>query len=92
MIEEKSLQMNPRGFEARSAMRMHYGLKQDENHKGSLAYEVVECEGWVNDHSIGRAKLFMRDFPKYEYIVVGSEMPCDTHIPWEDRKELVNYL
>lgn len=25
------------------------------------------------------------------YIVVGSEMPNDVFIPWEDRDEVVNY-
>lgn len=53
---------------------------------------VIEVKGWSNDRSIKKADWFMEEFPEYKYVVVGAEIPCDIHIPWEDRKNLVKVI
>lgn len=50
--------------------------------------EVVEVKGWVTDRAVDQAEQFMELYPSYRYTVVGNELPCDVHIPWEDRKKL----
>lgn len=49
---------------------------------------VIEVKGWSNERSIEKATQFMSEYPEYDYIVVGAEIPCDIHIPWEDRTEV----
>jgi len=49
---------------------------------------VIEVKGWARDRCKRRAKSFMDEFPEYTYIVVGSETPCDVHIPWDEREQL----
>lgn len=53
---------------------------------------AIEVKGWASDDDIRRATEFLIMEPNWRYIVVGSEMPCDVYIAWEDRNELVNYL
>lgn len=55
---------------------------------------VVEVKGRLwNDWSVERAQLFMREFPDYEYLVVGNdEVPCDTHLSWSNRDCLEDVL
>lgn len=53
---------------------------------------VIEVKGWVDERANARASEFLLTRPQYTYIVVGTEMPCDTHIPWEERETLVDYL
>lgn len=54
--------------------------------------KVIEVKGRVRDGCIEKAETFLQEYPEYEYIVVGSELPSDTYIPWEDREELVEHL
>ena len=55
--------------------------------------DVIEVKGWVTDHSIDRAERFMDQYPEYRYICVGSEgLPCDVHIEYEQRHELLDVL
>jgi replication factor C small subunit len=53
---------------------------------------VIEVKGWATDRSETNAEGFMDGYPSYTYIVVGDELPCDIHIPWERRHELVEVL
>lgn len=55
--------------------------------------DVIEVKGWVTDYSIDRAERFMDQYPEYRYICVGSEgLPCDVHIEYEQRHELLDVL
>ncbi|PSQ63879.1 MAG: hypothetical protein BRD21_01180 [Halobacteriales archaeon SW_8_66_22] len=52
----------------------------------------VEIKGFSTERSIKKAKSFMEEFPTYTYVVVGDEMPCNIHIPWDKRSELLEVL
>jgi replication factor C small subunit len=49
---------------------------------------IVEVKGWDTEHSHKRAEKFLKNYSNYTYIVVGTKLPCDIHIPWEDRDRL----
>lgn len=53
---------------------------------------VVEVKGWSNERSVRKAKNFMNEFPSCTYIVVGEKIPCDVHIAWERREELLELI
>lgn len=53
---------------------------------------AIEVRGYASDDAIRRATEFLIMEPEWRYIVVGDELPCDVHIPWEDRETLVDYL
>jgi len=53
---------------------------------------VIEVKGYVDENAQEKAKQFMDIHSEYEYIVVGSEIPCDKHFEWENREEVVHYL
>ena len=54
---------------------------------------AIEVKGYTNDSHIQKGKEFVQNYPEYEYIVVGSQdsekIPCDRHISWDNRGELV---
>lgn len=54
--------------------------------------EVIEVKGWVNERGVEKAQLFTEEFPSYIYIVIGNELPCDVHIPWEERNNLLEVI
>lgn len=41
---------------------------------------IIEVKGPVSDRDIRKAELFMKQYPEYTYIVVGSQIPSDVHI------------
>lgn len=51
---------------------------------------IVEVKGRIwKEWDLERARLFMDQFPDYEYIVVGNgDVPCDKHVPWASRDRL----
>lgn len=57
-----------------------------------LTTDVVEVKGFSNERSVKKATAFLNEFPGYRYVVVGDEIPCDVHIPWEQRAELLEVL
>jgi hypothetical protein len=36
-----------------------------------------------------KARATVQMLGEREYVVVGTKLPCDIHIPWEDRESLV---
>ena len=50
---------------------------------------VIEVKGFANKRSIAKANAFIEEHPSLTYIVVGAEIPCDIHISWEQRSELL---
>jgi replication factor C small subunit len=78
---------------------IHYRYEQEfELSEGSYYSDftvdqaVIEVKGWANERAIEQAEQFIELFPSYRYIVVGNELPCDVHIPWEDRERLCEVL
>jgi replication factor C small subunit len=53
---------------------------------------VIEVKGFANERSVAKATAFMNEFPEYSYVVVGDEIPCDIHMPWKERKELIEVI
>lgn len=53
---------------------------------------VIEVKGWAGEKDILKAEEFMERNPEYRYIVVGAELPCDLHIPWENHEELTEVI
>jgi hypothetical protein len=49
---------------------------------------VIEVKGWATERSVTKAREFMDSYPQYTYVVVGDELPCDVHVPWDRRDEL----
>lgn len=59
---------------------------------------IIECKGadWGTMHSTGvtaeqKARAAMRQLDDREYVVVGIELPCDIHVPW-DKRETIHEL
>lgn len=50
---------------------------------------VIEVKGWPDQKSKKRAKQFMQEYQKYQYIVVGNRIPCDKFIEWKKRDALI---
>lgn len=48
---------------------------------------VIEVKGMVWENDETKASEFM-DRYDYTYLVVGSELPCDVHLPWKKREKL----
>lgn len=53
---------------------------------------IVEVKGYKYKDPDERAHQFMDMYPEFTYIVIGTELPCDIHIDYEDREELLNYI
>lgn len=53
---------------------------------------IIEVKGQVSERDKRRANDFMEYHPDYEYIVVGSKLPCDTYIHWDDRESLMEVI
>lgn len=53
---------------------------------------VIEVKGRVYDTCEERAEMFMEYHSELQYIVVGSELPSDIHIPWNEREKLVSVV
>lgn len=54
---------------------------------------IIEVKGWIrgNDER-QKAETTMEKIDDKEYVVVGSELPCDIHIDWENNSELIELL
>lgn len=51
---------------------------------------IIEVKGWVRGNDEGKkATTTMEKIDDKEYVVVGSALPCDIHIDWENNSELV---
>ncbi|MFB6159171.1 MAG: NUMOD3 domain-containing DNA-binding protein [Candidatus Nanohalobium sp.] len=53
---------------------------------------VIEVKGWPDDKSKKRAELFMQEYPEYQYMVVGNEIPCERFVSWNNRSNLIELL
>lgn len=53
---------------------------------------VIEVKGQVTDKDIERSELFMENHSQYTYIVVGSKLPCDIHIDWDNRERILEVV
>lgn len=50
---------------------------------------AIEVKGFASDRSVTKAEQFLEEYPSFTYVVIGDELPCDIHIPWEDRSRVV---
>ena len=53
---------------------------------------IVEVKGFANERAVKKAVSFMEEYPSYTYIVVGDELPCDIHVPWENRESIIEVI
>ena len=53
---------------------------------------VIEVKGYARETDVRRAEQFLNERPEWTYVVVGAELPCDIHIPWEERERLADAL
>lgn len=53
---------------------------------------VIEVKGFSTERSIEKASAFREEYPNYTYLVIGDEIPCDVHISWENRSEMLEVL
>lgn len=53
---------------------------------------AIEVKGFSNQRSIEKATAFMKEYPSYTYIVVGDEIPCHYHVPWDRRTEVLEVI
>ena len=53
---------------------------------------VVEVKGYIGDGAKEKASLFMEEHSEYTYIVLGSEIPCDIHVPWDEKEKIVDVV
>jgi hypothetical protein len=49
---------------------------------------VIEVKGYVWDGDRQKARDFIELNPELSYLVVGSELPADNHLSWEERESL----
>ena len=52
---------------------------------------VVEVKGQIFGNAKEKAKLFLEQSDRC-YVVVGTEMPCNIHIPYQDREKLIELV
>jgi hypothetical protein len=52
---------------------------------------IIEVKGkvWDEERVLSKANGFMSSYPEYTYMVVGERIPCDEHISWESREDLL---
>lgn len=50
---------------------------------------VLEVKGVPDRRAWRKASSFMHRFREFDYVVVGRKIPCDRHIPWGERDELL---
>jgi len=50
---------------------------------------VIEVKGRIFGNEHQKAVAALDSLNKRDYIVVGTELPADIHIPWENRKDLL---
>ena len=49
---------------------------------------IVEVKGRIwNDDTYDKAENCMDQYPDYDYVVLGSKLPCDVHHEWKDRED-----
>jgi hypothetical protein len=53
---------------------------------------IVEVKGYVGDGFEEKAEEFMEMYPEYEYLVIGTKIPCDTHFGWDEKESAIEYL
>ncbi len=53
---------------------------------------VIEVKGFSNERSVKKAAAFIDEYREYTYVVVGDQIPCDVHIPWEERDRMLEVL
>lgn len=53
---------------------------------------IVEVKGYVWDGDVDKAEDFMEQHEDATYIVVGSELPSDYHLSWEERDTLPDVI
>jgi len=49
---------------------------------------VIEVKGYIWDGDQQKARDFMERYPELSYLIVGSELPGDYHLSWEERESL----
>lgn len=49
---------------------------------------IIEVKGFASERSINKAEIFMTEFPRFYYIVIGDVIPCHYHLSWKDRHRL----
>lgn len=57
-----------------------------------VASSVLEVKGFSSERSVRKAEAFMSEFSDYTYVVVGDEIPCDVHVPWESNSDVLEVL
>jgi hypothetical protein len=53
---------------------------------------VIEIKGCADERSVKKASAFIDEYVDWTYVVVGDQIPCDVHIPWEQRAELLEVI
>ena len=55
---------------------------------------VIEVKGHIFEGNkvVEKAKAAMEHLNAAEYVVVGTELPADIHIPWQERERLLDLL
>lgn len=53
---------------------------------------VIEVKGFADERSVKKATAFIDEYVDLKYVVVGDQMPCDVHIPWERREKLLEVI
>lgn len=51
---------------------------------------VIEVKGHIYDNERQKARAALRSLDEREYVVVGTALPADIHIPWDDREEVMD--
>lgn len=55
---------------------------------------IIELKGylWESEIAVLKAEATMEQYPDWNYIVVGENIPCDMHYTWSERQDLVEWL
>lgn len=49
---------------------------------------VIEVKGRVYRDEVKKAEAAMSELDERRYVVIGTELPADVHVPWEERKTI----
>lgn len=53
---------------------------------------VIEVKGFATERSVRKAKAFMRECSNHLYVAIGDEIPCDVHVPWDEREKVLEVV
>jgi hypothetical protein len=70
------------------SMKIEYGENRNYTPDFVTDEYIIEVKGHVYRDEKKLAEIALDNLDKKQYVVVGEKLPCDIHIPWEERTRI----